>query len=49
MKKIILLLMMALMLSSCYYLDVMIYNMETRYIINQATKKDGESAYFVEE
>ena len=52
MKKIILLLMMALMLSSCYYLDVMVYNMErmeTRYIINQAAKKDGEAAYFVDE
>ena len=28
MKKIILLLMIALILSSCYYLDIMIYNME---------------------
>ena len=41
--------MIALILSSCYYLDVMIYNMETRYIINQAAKKDGEAAYFVDE
>lgn len=49
MKKIILLLIMTLMLNSCYYLDVMVYNMETRYIVNQAVKKDGEAAYFIEE
>ena len=48
-KKVVMLIMLGLIFSSCYYLDVMIYNMETRYIINQATKKDGESAYFVEE
>ena len=49
MRRLMTIVIMLLMLSSCYYLDVMIYNMETRYIINQATKKDGESAYFVEE